>query len=473
MTDLCYASARDLAAMIAARSVSSAEVLEAHLDRVRRDNPHVNAICTLVEEPARAAARRADDLAARGEPLGPLHGLPIVIKDLVPTAGIRTTWGSRIYADVVPTEDAVSVERIKRAGAIIIGKSNTPELGAGSQTFNEVFGETRNPYDTTRTCGGSSGGSAVALACGMVPLADGTDMGGSLRNPASFCNVVGFRPSIGRVPEWPARSAWHTLSVPGPMGRSAADVAWLLAVMAGPDPRAPLSIDESGDRFRGDLRRAFRGTRVAWSATLGRYPVERVVRDVCAAAAASLGDLGCEVDAADPDVSGADEIFQTLRAASFAGAYADDLERHRDLMKDTVIWNVERGLALSARDVARAETARTALYHRVRTFLERYEFLVLPTVQVAPFPIEERWVASIDGVELRTYIDWMATCYVITLTGLPAVSVPAGFTPGGLPVGLQIVGRHHRDFDVLQLAHAFELATGHGRRRPAPFLDLP
>jgi len=448
--------------------VSAREVVQAHLDQIDRINPTVNAICTLVPERALADADAADlALADAGRPPGPLHGLPIVIKDLVSTAGIRTTFGSPIYADNVPEQDDLIVERLRGAGAIVLGKSNTPEFGAGSQTFNAVFGETCNPYDLERTCGGSSGGAAVALATGMAPIADGSDLGGSLRNPASFCNVVGFRPSPGRVPTWPALNAWSSLSVQGPMARSVDDVALLLSAIAGPDDRAPLANPQPGNTFAVPLDADFRGTRVAWSRNLGRYPVEPVVNQTIEAQRHVFEDLGCIVEEGEPDFHDADEIFQTLRAWGFARARAADLARHRDQLKDTVIWNTEQGLGLSGLDVSNAEAKRTELYQRVRRFMRRYRFLVLPAAAVPPFPLQQRWVQEVDGVAMQTYIDWMAVCYAITLTGLPAISVPCGFTPGGLPIGVQIVGRHQADLDVLRIAHAFEAATGFATRHPA------
>jgi amidase len=442
--------------------------MQACLSQIARINPKVNAICTLLDEDQLLRqARAADQQIERSRPVGPLHGFPHAVKDLIPTAGIRTTYGSRIYTDNVPTEDALTVQRLKAAGAIIIGKTNTPEFGAGSQTFNAVFGATRNPYDLSRTCGGSSGGAAVSVACGMTPLADGTDLGGSLRNPSSFCNVVGLRPSIGRVPTWPRLQPWTSMSVDGPIARSVRDAALMLSVIAGPDARVPTAIDEPGAVFRGSLDRDFKGVPVAWSRNLGRYPVEPVVCDVFNSARHVFADLGCGVRDGEPDFADADEVFQTLRAWSFAEERGGDLRQHRDLMKDTVIWNTEQGLRLTGADVSRAEVKRAALHHRVSEFLERHEFLVLPVSQVAPFPIEVEWVEHINGMPMKTYIDWMATCYAITLTGLPAISVPCGLTPDGLPVGLQIVGRHHRDLDVLKLAHAFEQATRlTGTRRP-------
>jgi amidase len=413
-----------------------------------------------------AEAEAADRTRASGTAVGPLHGLPMAIKDLSLTRGLRTTFGSRIYQNFVPTSDELYVERVRRAGAIVIGKTNTPEFGAGSQTFNALFGATRNPYDLAKTCGGSSGGAAVALACGMLPLADGTDLGGSLRNPASFCNVVGFRPSPGRVPRLHAATA-DSLGVHGPMARSVADVAWLLSVMAGPDSRDPRSLPEAGATFAGPLERELRGVRIAWSERLGRYPVERGVTAVCNTARRVLADLGCEIADAEPDFAGVDEIFQTLRAASYAASLGRDLERHRALLKDTVIWNVERGLALTQDDIARATQEQAALERRVDAFLESYEFLLLPVVQVLPFPVEVEWVREIEGARMSTYVDWMATCYAVSCTGLPALSVPCGFAATGLPVGLQIVGRRGRDRDVLELAHAFERQTQFAQRRPA------
>jgi amidase len=465
--ELCFKSASELARLVRQRAVGVREVVDAHLRQIERVNPKVNAIVTLVADSAREQAESADEALRSAKAVGPLHGLPIAIKDLVETKGIRTTFGSRIYRDHVPEADELIVERVKAAGAIIVGKTNTPEFGAGSQTFNDVFGETRNPWDLTRTCGGSSGGGAVALACGMIPIADGSDLGGSLRNPPSFCNVFGLRPSPGRVPDWPSSLPWQTLSVPGPMARSAEDAALLLSVLAGPDPRAPLALDEPGAIFGRPLDRSFRGTRLAWSRNLGRLPVEPRVNAVCDAVRGVFTELGATVEDGEPDFANADEIFQTLRAWRFAAAHEEHLRHHRDLVKDTIVWNAEQGLRLSGLDVARAEEKRGALFERVQRFMERYEFLLLPVSQVAPFPVEVRWVREVAGVPMKSYIDWMASCYWITLTGLPAASVPAGFTPEGLPVGLQIVGRHHRDFDVLQLAHALERATGFGRRRPA------
>jgi amidase len=330
-----------------------------------------------------------------------------------------------------------------------------------------VFGRTLNPYDTTKTCGGSSGGAAVALACGMVPLADGSDLGGSLRNPASFCNVVGLRPSLNRVAVWPSDSAWVGLSVQGPMARTVEDAALFLSVIAGPDRRAPSAIAESGERFREPLGRDVRGVRIAWSPDLGGLPIDRRVAAVVASQRQTFTALGCEVADGHPDLSDAREVFQVWRAWLYLLKFGPLLAEHRHQMKDTVIWNIEQGLKMTAADLAVAEAKRTALYHRVRGFLERYDFLVAPVTQVPPFDVSLPYVTEINGEPLPTYVDWMRACSDITVTGLPAISVPCGFTDDGLPVGLQIVGRHRDEWGVLQLAHAFEQATGFWKRRPA------
>jgi amidase len=466
-TDLCFLTATELAHRMRTKAVSCREVMEAHLAQIERVNPKVNAIVTLLPEQALEQARQADEALARGEEVGSLHGLPIAHKDLVLTKGIRTTFGSPIFRDFVPEQDEIIVERLRGAGAITIGKTNTPEFGAGSQTFNPVFGETLNPYNLTKTCGGSSGGAAVALACGMQPLADGSDLGGSLRNPASFCNVVGLRPSPGRVPVWPARVGWCPLPVEGPMARTVQDVALMLSVIAGPDPRAPLSISEPGQLFRRSLERNFAGVRIAWSRDLGGLPVDPRVTAVIDKQRTVFSMLGGIVEDVQPDLRDADETFRVWRAWLFELGFGEMLRTHREQMKDTVIWNIEQGEKLTGPQLGQAERKRTELYQRVRQFMERYEFLILPVSQVPPFDVTQRYVTEINGTKLDTYLDWMRSCYYITVTGLPAISVPCGFTPEGLPVGVQIVGRHHDDFGVLQLAYAFEQVTGFGRQRPS------
>jgi amidase len=459
-SDICTLSAVELARLLRAKELSAREVVSAHLAQIERVNPSVNAIVTLVPEQAMARARLADEDFARGREVGPLHGLPIAHKDLQLTKGIRTTFGSPIFKDFVPTEDSLIVERLRNAGAIVVGKTNTPEFGAGSQTFNPVFGATLNPYDRSKTCGGSSGGAAVALATGMLPIADGTDMGGSLRNPASFCHIVGMRPSPGRVPAWPAATAWSTLSVDGPMARSVADVALMLSAIAGPDPRSPIALDEAGARFAAPLGRDFKGVRIAWWKNLGGVPVDRRVREAVNAQRGVFESLGCVVDEAEPDFTDFDAVFKTVRALAFLTGVAPRVAGHRELVKDTILWEIDRGERLTAAEIAWAETKRSELYHRMRAFMQRYDFFVLPSTQVPPFDVNQPYVTEIDGVAMETYIDWMKSCYYISLVGNPAISVPCGFTPEGLPVGLQIVARHRDDWGLLQMAHAFETSWG-------------
>jgi amidase len=465
-SSVCFMSALEMARLIRAKKLSAREALAAHLTQIERINPKVNAIVTLAPELAAAAAARADEMQARGAMLGPLHGLPVAHKDLLDTRGIRTTFGSPLYKDNVPTENDIVVERMERAGAIIIGKTNTPEFGAGSQTFNTVFGATHNPYDLTKTCGGSSGGAAVALACGLVPVATGSDTGGSLRNPAAFCNVVGFRPSPGRVPSPKAPFAWWTLSTSGCLGRSVADLAFALSTIAGPDSRAPLSIDEPGERLARPLNRNFKGVRVAWYKDLGGVPFDPRVREVVDAHRKTFESLGCVLEQAEPDFAPAEVAFRVLRAWNSANSYGERLRAHPDAFKDTLKAEIEEGLRLTGADVARAEVAHGQIWRRFQAFLDRYEYFVLPTTQLPPFDVDMPWPKRIAGVEFDNYIDWMKSCWYISATGNPAASVPAGFTPEGLPVGIQIVGRAREDFSVLQLAHAFEQVTGFGKRRP-------
>lgn len=465
--DLCFLSAVEMAAQIRAGQLSARELMAAHLARIDAVNPKVNAIVTLHAEQAMAAALAADEAQARGEPLGPLHGLPVVHKDLIMTRGMRTTYGSRVHEDYVPTRSALLVERQQAAGAISIGKTNTPEFGAGSQTFNAVFGATRNPYDLGRTCGGSSGGSAVALATGMAPLADGTDMGGSLRCPANYCNVVGMRPSVGRVPDFPSQNGWSNLSVHGPMARTVADLALHLSVMAGHDARDPMAISQGGEQFRAPLESDLRGKRIAFSMDLGGLPVDPQVTKVLAAQRKVFENLGCIVEEDCPDFRDAHDIFMALRAYAFELHYGAIMDRHPGVLKDTIVWNIEAGRKLSAAQLARAEKLRTALFMRMHRFMEKVDFLVAPVNQVPPFDIDQPYVDEIAGVKMDNYIDWMRSCYYITATTHPAMSVPAGFTEQGLPVGLQIIGRHQGELALLQMAHAFEAANGAGRRRPA------
>ncbi|HTL02061.1 MAG TPA: amidase [Vicinamibacterales bacterium] len=466
-SSVCFMSAVEMARLIRTKKLSAREALAMHLAQIERVNPKVNAIVTLVPELAAAAAAKADEALARGERLGPLHGLPVAHKDLLDTRGIRTTFGSPLYKDNVPTEDDIVVERMRRAGAITIGKTNTPEFGSGSQTFNTVFGATNNPYDLTKTCGGSSGGAAVALACGLVPVASGSDTGGSLRNPAAFCNVVGFRPSPGRVPNPRAAFAWWTLSTAGCLGRSVADLALALSTIAGPDSRAPLSINEPGERFARPLNRDFKGVRVAWYKDLGGVPFDPRVRAVVDAHRKTFESLGCIVDQAEPDFAPAEVAFRVLRAWNTANSYGERFRAHPEAFKDTLTGEIEEGLRLTGTDVARAEAAHGQVWRRFQAFLETYEYFVLPTTQLPPFDVNTPYPKEIAGAKFENYIDWMKSCWYISATGNPAASVPAGFTLEGLPVGIQIVGRAKEDFSVLQLAHAFEQMTGFGKQHPA------
>jgi amidase len=466
-SSVCFMSTVEMARLIRAKKLSAREALAEHLKQIERVNPKVNAIVTLVPEMAAAAAAKADEMQARKEPLGPLHGLPVAHKDLLETSGIRTTFGSPLYKDNIPTVDDIVVERIRRAGAITIGKTNTPEFGSGSQTFNRVFGATHNPYDLTKTCGGSSGGAAVALACGLTPVATGSDTGGSLRNPAAFCNVVGFRPSVGRVPNPNTAFAWSTLSTSGCLGRSVADLAFVLSTIAGPDSRAPLSINEPGERFARPLDRSFKGVRVAWFKDLGGVPFDPRIRDVVDAHRKTFESLGCTVEQVEPDFAGAELAFRMLRAWNSANTYGERLKEHPEAFKDTLAGEIEEGLRLTGTEVARAETAHGQLWRRFQAFLEKYEYFVLPTTQLPAFDINTPYPMEIAGVKFDNYIDWMKSCWYISATGNPAASVPGGFTSEGLPVGVQIVGRNKEDFGVLQMAHAFEEATGFGKKRPA------
>jgi amidase len=466
-SEICYMRAFDLAGLIRAKKLSSREVIEAHLKQIARVNPKVNAIVTLVpEEQLMAQALAADEALAKGSWLGPLHGLPVGVKDLHEAKGIRTTYGSPLHRDFVPDFDCLLVEREKKAGAIVIGKTNVPELGLGSQTFNPVFGPTFNPYDITKTCGGSTGGGSVALACGMVPLADGSDMGGSLRNPPNFCNIVGIRPSPGRVPDAPAGLGWFTLSVSGPVARNVTDCAFLLSVLAGFDRRSPISIDQPGSRFAEPLSgRSFKGTRVAMFKDMG-LPWEPTVKDAVKAQQKVFESLGCVVEEAEPDLADADECFLKWRHWSIELAFGDILEAKSDQLNEYVHWHVIEGRKLTGPQLSRIEAKRTALYQSMRRFMEKYEFFVLPVNQVLPFEVRTRYPTEIAGVKMENYLAWMKSAYYISTVGNPSMSVPCAFSASGLPVGIQIVGRHNDDWGVLQMAYAFEQATNIGKRRP-------
>jgi amidase len=467
-SDLCFTSARELALLVRARRLSAREVMAAHLKQIASVNPNINAIVgKLDDDKCLALADEADRRLARGETVGPLHGLPFAFKDLEAVVGLPYTRGSLIFKGDMPKEDTVLVERLRAAGVVPIGKTNVPEFGMGSHTYNKVYGTTLNPHDVTKSAGGSSGGAGAALAAGLLPLADGSDLGGSLRNPANFNNVVALRPTVGLVPTAPTAMPFLGFSVKGPMARSVADTAFLLSVMAGSDPRDPGTYPADPTVFAKPLERSFKGVRVAWCPDLGGLPLDGRVRSVLQGQRKTLEELGCVVEDACPDLSGADKVFLDLRLWASWFSLGPLLEKLRDQMKPDAIWQIEAGAKVTSADVARAMAKHGEILERMRRFQEKYEFLACAVNQVPPFDATLDWPHEIEGVPMETYVAWMKSAYWITVTFRPALSVPAGFTPEGLPVGLQIVGRHRDDFGVLQMGHAFEQATGFGRRRPA------
>ena len=458
--DIIFSSARTLSARIHRKDVSAQEVMEAHLAQIEKTNPQVNAIVSMLDpDEAIEQARAKDRELATGSDAGPLFGFPHAVKDLVDAAGFPTTNGSPLFANHIAERDALIVERIRHAGGIIIGKTNVPEFGLGSHTYNKVFGACHNPYDLSKSAGGSSGGAAAALASGMLPLADGSDTGGSLRNPGNFNNVVGFRVSPGLVPAWPNSKPWLGLGVKGPMARTVDDCALFLSVIAGPDPRDQLAYPSDPASFLQPLDRDFSGTKVAWCPDLGGLPLDPRVRATLEHQRATFEALGCIVEEVAPDLSGAEECFQILRAANMADDDRNLLGYPAGQVKPEAIWNIEYGQQLSAADFDRGMAMQQQIFERLRLFMTDYEFVLCAVNQVPPFPIEWDWPHEVDGVPMETYISWMQTAYFITVTRSPAISVPAGFTEDGLPVGIQIVGRFRDDLGVLQLAKAFESAT--------------
>ena len=456
MSDLTVDStARQMLAALSSREISCSELMDLHLARISERNPELNAIVSLDEERARDGASEADRTPY--DERGPLHGLPWAFKDTHDVAGWLTTYGSPLLADNVPDRDELVVERIRRAGAVPIGKTNVPEFAAGSHTFNTIFGTTRNPVDPTRSAGGSSGGAACALASGMVPLAEGSDMGGSLRNPASFCGVYGLRPSRGRVPAWPSENQWEALGISGPMARNVDDLALLLSVLAGPDPRVPLALGDPGATFAPPVMGSLRGLRVAVSTDLGGLiEVDAEVAAVVEATAAALAAAGARVVAAQPDLALGEDTFRTLRAWTFQAGFRDLLAEHPDEFKPSLADNIRAGEGLGGADVARAYQQLTALGETARVFFESYDVLLLPTSQVPPFPADQEYPADINGRPMATYLDWMRSAYLVTVTGCPAISVPAGRTSDGLPVGVQLVATHGADRRLLEVAAAVE-----------------
>lgn len=466
--DICYMPASELAARIKRKQLSAVEVMTAFLDRIEAVNPKVNAIVAMLpREAAMKLARQADADQAAGKPLGKFHGLPWAVKDTEDVKGFPTTKGSTVFKNYMPKEDSLVVERIRGAGALIIGKTNVPEFAAGSNTINPVYGPTRNAYDLTRTVGGSTGGGAVALAAGMLPITDGSDTGGSCRNPGAWNNVIGFRPSMGRVPfDYPVGFLLRLPTV-GPMARTVSDAAFMLTVIAGPDYRDPVSILDNPAMFAKPLGRNFKGTKVAWTPNLGYLEVEKEIVDVTSKALPILRNIGCTIENAHPDMPEVFDTNRTLRGLIFAFQLAALTPEQRSQIKESVRWDAAQGEKASAMDVAMAEFKRANVVRNVNKFMETYEFLVLPVTQVNPFKVELEYPTEINGKKMKSYLEWMEILYAITLTGLPAISVPCGFNKEGLPVGLQIVGRRNDDFGVLQLAHAFEQATKHYQRRPS------
>ncbi len=475
----CDLGAVALRDAIAARTVSPVAALDSCLDRIAAIDPAVNAVVTLDAEGARAAARAVEARLARGEPIGPLGGVPLLVKDTQETAGLRTTYGSPIHADFVPTEDLGTVARLRAAGAVVFGKTNTPEWAAGGNTRNPVHGATGNAFDPTRSAAGSSGGSAVALACGMAPLATGSDTGGSLRNPAAYAGIVGMRPSSGLVPSEKRAFGWSNLSTDGPMARSVDDLALMLSVLASDDGRDPLAYTLPGEAVRGRPERFFPvrpadlgALRLAATADFGFAPTERHVRRVFARRIEAIGPLFRSCEEATPDCRDADDTFAVLRAALFLGRHGETVRTRPHLIGPNVRANVEEGLGYDLGDAVRAATNQTRLYRAFAAFFTRYDVLVSPAITLSPRPWSELYPAEIDGAPTRSYFHWLALAYVVTLAGHPALSLPLGRDEAGMPFGLQIVGPRGGDALVLTVAKALETACAADPDLARPLPDL-
>ena len=473
MTDLVDQTACQLRALIGQKAISPVELLDACCERIDRIDPKINAIVARDFDRARSAAQNAEAAVMRGDKLGILHGLPIVIKDLMGTEGLSTTFGSLVFKDNIPERDELMVSRLRNAGAIVVGKSNTPEFGAGSNTVNRVYGATVNPFDPTLSCAGSSGGSAAALATGMVPLATGSDMGGSLRTPASFCGVVGHRTSPGAVPSDTRRYGWNPLSVDGPMGRNVGDAALLMGAIVGADDRDPLSQQLGPEAFVNLAPIELGSLRVAFSADLGGVPVSAAVKQHFKECATRLSPFFATTDWHDPDLGDTHRTFEALRAIAFADVHGDYVAEHRALSGPNVIANAEFAETVTVRDVGRAHADQTALLRRFQAFFNDFDVLICPSASVVPFPVEDTYVAEIDGTKMPSYITWIAITYAITLTTHPATTIPCGLGPTGMPFGLQIVGRNRDDAGTLAIAAAIEgaLADNPKFRRPLPDLE--
>jgi amidase len=456
MTDvtLTRQSARELARLIRDRAVSPVELLDAHLAAIEAVNPKLNAIVTLVAEQARDAARAAEQAVMKGEPLGLLHGLPVAIKDITLTAGIRTTYASPIYKDFVPSEDAEVVRRLKAAGAIVIGKTNTPEFAAGANTVNALFGATRNPWDPALSAAGSSGGSAVAVATGMVPIAQGTDFGGSVRVPAAFCGIVGLRPTPGLIPSYPQPLAWDFGQTNGPMTRDAEDAALMLDAMTGFSRLTPTSVAPPWQSALAEMQRRpdAKGVRVAYVSDIAGIGVDPEVDEICRAAAVRLKDAGAAVEQIAFDAGDGRAPYQTWRGFWMVGQQYDRLKMIEQFGPN-LKGNVEAGLKLAVLDFAAAEQKRQEVFHRFRELFDRFDILLTPTAPVRPFPVEKNYPNDINGRKLDSYIDWISPTFLITLVSLPAASAPAGLTRDGLPVGLQIVAPRFEEPAILSVAN--------------------
>lgn len=479
MTDLPDMTASALRAAIASRAVSPVEVLDACLARIAAVNPAVNAVVALDAERARAAARAAEAAVMRGDALGALHGLPVAIKDTQDTAGLRTTYGSPLFADHVPAADEACVARLRAAGAIVIGKTNTPEFAAGANTRNPVYGATGNAFDPSRSAAGSSGGSAVALACGMVPLASGSDTGGSLRNPAAYAGVVGLRPSPGLVASGTRGLGWSALPTDGPMARTVADAALMLSALASDDAADPLAYTLPGEAVRASPGRwsppgaaDLRGLRLAATEDFGFAPTEAHVRRVFRARVAALAPLFGRAETATPDCAGADDAFAVLRAAHFLAQHGATYRDRPGMLGANIRANVEEGLGYDLRDYSRAAAAQTRIYRAFQAFFRHHDVLVSPAVTLSPRPWAELYPTAIDGVPTRSYYHWLALAYAVTLAGHPALCLPLGTDEAGLPFGLQIVGPRGGDALVLAVAAALEaaLAGDPALSRPRPDL---
>ena len=467
--DLCYTPAVELANLIRNKEISPVEVATIFLKRIEKINPLVNAYCTVTPEYALNSAKEAEAALMAGQNTGPLHGIPVSIKDVTFTKGIRTTFASKLFANYVPKVDSAVVERLKKAGAIILGKTNTPEFAAGGSTYNELFGVTRNPWDLSCNSGGSSGGAAAAVAAGMGPLAQGNDVGGSLRIPASFCGVVGLRPSPGRVPTHPNELYWDSVAVEGPMARTVKDLALMLNVLSGPDNRSPIAIyNDQADFLQALEKTDIKGYRVAWSDNLNLIPVDDEILEICRSSVKTFTDLGCRVEEVTPDLSGVRETAVTLRGIRYAGLYQHRLndEKFLNSVDPSIINNTRQGVNLTGSEVAKAERHRSKLWRTVARFFNDYDLLLTPTLPIPPFPAETRYPTEINGQEMENYIDWVMLSYAFSIVGLPAITVPCGWTKQGMPVGLQIISRAYSEASVLQAAACFEAANPWADKRP-------